>query len=99
METLRRAIADNREVFVNIINKNVEEGRAQHDAMVEDIERVIEEVYNVRVKNEQSSNKVLADTMKLQKMFNDLEAHINTSVIAEKALRKGTDNQLAGELE
>ena len=56
--------------------------------MVEDIERVIDEVYNVRVKTEQSEKKVLDDTFKLQKACNDLEAHINTSIIQEKSLRK-----------
>ena len=96
---MRRAVADNREVFVNIINKNVEEGRASHDAMVEDIERVIDEVYNVRVKNEQSEKKVLDDTFKLQKACNDLEAHINTSIIQEKSLRKAADKSLAEEMD
>ena len=67
--------------------------------MVEDIERVIDEVYNVRVKNEQSEKKVLEDTFKLQKSVNDLEAHINTSIIAEKAVRKSADKQLADELD
>ena len=67
--------------------------------MVEDIERVIDEVYNVRVKNEQSEKKVLEDTFKLQKSVNDLEAHINTSIIAEKAVRKSADKQLAEELD
>ena len=96
---MRRAVADTREVFVNIINKNVEEGRASHDAMVEDIERVIDEVYNVRVKNEQSEKKVLDDTFKLQKACNDLEAHINTSIIQEKSLRKAADKSLAEEMD
>lgn len=67
--------------------------------MVEDIERVIDEVYNVRVKNELSEKKVLEDTFKLQKSVNDLEAHINTSIIAEKAVRKSADKQLAEELD
>ena len=40
METLRRAIADNREVFVNIINKNTEDARASQDNLVEDLEKV-----------------------------------------------------------
>lgn len=88
---MRRAVADNREVFVNIINKNVEESRAQHDAMVEDIERVIDEVYNVRVSTEQSEKKLLEDAFRLQKSVNDNEAHINTSIIAEKAARKTAD--------
>lgn len=65
METLRRAIADNREVFVSIINKNTEESRTTHDNLVEDIEKVIEEVYQMRVKAETSEKKVVEDTFKL----------------------------------
>ena len=45
METLRRAIADNREVFVSIMNKSTEEQRQTHDNLVEDIEKVIDEVF------------------------------------------------------
>ena len=45
LETLRRAIADNREVFVNIINKNTEDARASQDNLVEDLEKVIDEVF------------------------------------------------------
>jgi hypothetical protein len=67
--------------------------------MVEDIERVIDEVYNVRVKNEQSEKNVLGDTFKLQKSVNDLEAHINTSIITEKAIRKSADKNLAEEVD
>ena len=67
--------------------------------MVEDIERVIDEVYNVRVKTEQSEKKVLDDTFKLQKACNDLEAHINTSIIQEKSLRKAADKSLAEEMD
>ena len=99
LETLRKAIADNREVFVNIINKNTEESRTQHDSVVQDLERVIDEVFNTRVKVEQSEKKVLEDTFKLQKAVTDLEAHINTSIISEKSVRKATDKQLAEELD
>lgn len=99
METLRRAIADNREVFVSIINKNTEESRTTHDNLVEDIEKVIDEVYQMRVKAETSEKKVVEDTFKLQKAVNDLEAHINTSIITEKSVRKAADRQLAEELD
>jgi ABC-type phosphate transport system auxiliary subunit len=85
-------------VFVNIINKNLEETKMQHDAVVEDIEKIIE-VYQVRVKTEQSEKKVLEDTFKLQKSVNDLEAHINTSIIQEKSVRKAQDKTLAEELD
>lgn len=45
LETLRRALQDNREVFVNIINKTNEEVEAKHNDLVGDLEKVIEEVY------------------------------------------------------
>jgi hypothetical protein len=95
LETLRRAIADNREVFVNIINKNTEENRASQDNLVEDLEKVIDEVFQMRVKLENSEKKFLDDTYTLQKTVNDLEAHINTSIITEKSVRKAADKALA----
>ena len=99
METLRRAVADNREVLVSVINKQSEEQRTTHDNLVEDIEKVIDEVYQMRVKAENSEKKVIEDTFKLQKFVNDLEAHINTSIITEKSVRKAADRQLAEQLE
>jgi uncharacterized protein YlxW (UPF0749 family) len=42
---------------------------------------------------------VLEDTFKLQKAVTDLEAHINTSIITEKSVRKAQDRQLAEELD
>lgn len=45
LETLRRAIADNREVFVSIVNKQSDEQRGTHDNLVEDLEKVIDEVF------------------------------------------------------
>ena len=99
METLRRAIADNREVFVNIINKNTEETRASQDNFVEDLEKVIDEVFQLRVKVEGTEKKFLEDTFAMQKVVNDLEAHINTSIITEKSVRKAADRQLAEQMD
>ena len=99
METLRRAIANNREVFVNIINKNTEENRVSHDNLVEDLEMVIDEVFQMRVKVENSEKKFVEDTYSLQKAVNDLEAHINTSIITEKSVRKAADKQLAEQMD
>lgn len=45
LETLRRALQDNREVFVNIINKTNEEVEVKHNDLVTDLEKVIDEVY------------------------------------------------------
>lgn len=92
-------MADNREVFVSIINKNTEEQRTTHDNLVEDIEKVIDEVYQMRVKGENGDKKLVEDTYKLQKAVSDLESHINTSIITEKSVRKAADRQLAEELD
>ena len=35
----------------------------------------------------------------MEKMINDLEAHINTSIIMEKSVRKSQDTQLGTELD
>jgi len=40
METLRRALQDNREVFVNIINKTNEDFETKNNNLVEDLEKV-----------------------------------------------------------
>lgn len=45
METLRKAIQDNREVFVSVINKTNEELESRFNSFVEDLEKVVNEVY------------------------------------------------------
>ena len=99
METLRRALQDNREVFVNIINQTNEDFETKHNNMVEDLEKVIDEVFKVRVKSEQGEQKIVEDTLRMQKMITDLEAHINTSIITEKSVRKAQDRHLAEEMD
>jgi len=88
LETLRRALQDNREVFVSVVNKTNEEQENKHNNLVEDLEKVIDEVFKVRVKSEQGEKKIVEDTEHMQKRINDLEAHINTSIITEKSVRK-----------
>jgi len=99
LETLRRALQDNREVFVSIINQTNEDFETKHNNMVEDLEKVIDEVFKVRVKTEKVEQKLVEDTIKQQKMINDLEAHINTSIITEKSVRKAQDRHLAEEMD
>ncbi len=99
METLRRALQDNREVFVRIINDTNEDFEIKHNNMVEDLEKVIDEVFKVRVKAEKGEQKIVDDTVRMQKMITDLEAHINTSIITEKSVRKAQDRHLAEELD
>ena len=67
--------------------------------MVEDLEKVIDEVFKVRVKAEKGEQKIVEDTVRMQKMITDLEAHINTSIITEKSVRKTQDRHLAEEMD
>ena len=47
METLRKGIQDNREVFVAVINKTNEEVESRYNAFVDDLEKVVTEVYSM----------------------------------------------------
>ena len=99
METLRRALQDNREVFVNIINKTNEDFETKHNYLVEDLEKVADAMQQVRVKTDQGERKIIEDSLKMQKLITDLEAHINTSIITEKSVRKAQDKHLAEEMD
>jgi len=67
--------------------------------MVEDLEKVIDEVFKVRVTTEKAEQKIVQDTVAMQKQITDLEAHINTSIITEKSMRKGGDRAMALEMD
>ena len=69
-------------MFVNIINKTNEEVEAKHNDLVVDLEKVVDEVYQVRVKSEGSGGQVLNQNADLVKQVSDLEAHLNTSQAA-----------------
>ena len=62
METLRKAIQDNREVFVSVINKTTEELEGRYNSCVEDLEKVVNELYQVQVKVEGGDNKIGDET-------------------------------------
>jgi hypothetical protein len=88
METLRKAIQDNREVFVAVINKTNEEVESRYNGFVEDLEKIVNEVYAMQVKVDDGDRKIKDESVKLNKAVHDLEAHINTSIITEKSVRK-----------
>jgi len=67
--------------------------------MVEDLEKVVNEVYAMQVKVGDGDSKIKDESVRLNKAVNDLEAHINTSIITEKSVRKAQDRQLAEELD
>lgn len=64
-----------------MINKTNEELESRQNAMVEDLEKVINEVYSMQFKVEGADFKISKEAQKLNKAVNDLEAHINTSII------------------
>lgn len=99
METLRKAIQDNREVFVAVINKTNEEVENRYNGFVEDLEKVVNEVYSMQLKVDGGDKQIKDESVKLNKAVNDLEAHINTSIITEKSVRKAQDKQLAEEID
>ena len=81
METLRKAIQDNREVFVSVINKTNEELETRYNSQVEDLEKIASEVYEISNRMDEGGGQSKQDSGKIMKMINDLEAHINTSII------------------
>ena len=50
METLRKAIADNRDVYVNVINKSNLESEERMNGFVDDLENVVNELYEIQTK-------------------------------------------------
>jgi hypothetical protein len=67
--------------------------------MVEDLEKVADSILKISVKSEQAEKKIVEDNMNTVKLIHDLEAHINTSIITEKSVRKAQDKHLAEEMD
>jgi EAL domain-containing protein (putative c-di-GMP-specific phosphodiesterase class I) len=86
-------------VFVAVINKTNEEVEGRYNAFVDDLERVVNEVYAMQTKVDEADKAIREEAVKLNKSVADLEAHINTSVITEKSVRKAQDQQLAEEID
>ena len=51
MDILGKAVADNREVFIDVVNRLSEEIRTKNNNMVEDVEKVVAEIENVIADN------------------------------------------------
>lgn len=81
METLRKGIQDNREVFVTVINKTNEDIESRYNGFVDDLERVVNEVFAMETKVDDADRSIREEAAKLNKAVADLEAHINTSII------------------
>lgn len=88
LETLRKAIADNRDVYVSVINKSNLEQEERMNSFVDDLENVVNELYEIQVKMDGGHAGSGEMSEKYSKQINDLEAHLNTSIITEKSVRK-----------
>ena len=66
---------------------------------MDDLEKVVNEVYAMSTKVDEADRSIKDDSVKLNKAVADLEAHINTSIITEKSVRKAQDQQLAEEID
>jgi hypothetical protein len=58
METLRKATQDNREVFVSVINRTNEELESRYNGFVDDLEKVVNEMYAMQIKVEEGDKKI-----------------------------------------
>jgi NifU-like protein involved in Fe-S cluster formation len=58
---------------------------------VDDLEKVVNEVFAMQTKVDDADKSIREEAVKLNKAVADLEAHINTSVITEKSVRKAQD--------
>ena len=74
------------------------------NGFVEDLENIVNELYEVQTKIDSGAiggNKGGSDETPdaLSKQLHDLEAHLNTSIITEKSVRKAQDKYLAEEID
>ena len=91
METLRKAVQDNREVFVTVINRTTEELEGRYNGFVDDLEKVVNEMYSLQLKVDDFDKKLTNDNSRLSKSVFDLESHVNTQILTEKSSRKAQD--------
>ena len=59
MDTLRKAIQDNREVFVSVINKTNEELESRYNGFVDDLEKIVNGMYEVQLKVDEGDRKIV----------------------------------------
>lgn len=91
LETLRRAVAENRDVYVSVINKSNAEQEERMNGLVDDLEKVANELFEIQTKLQNTDLNSGEETQKIARQLNDLEAHLNTSIITERSIRKAQD--------
>ena len=71
-----------------VLNKTNEEIEGRYNSFVDDLEKVVNEVYGMQTKVDEADKSIKEEAVSLNKAVADLEAHINTSIITEKSVRK-----------
>ena len=69
------------------------------NSFVDDLENVVNELYEIQTKIDGGGAGAVETNEKYSKQINDLEAHLNTSIITEKSVRKAQDKYLAEEID
>jgi hypothetical protein len=74
-----------------VLNKTNEEIEGRYNSFVDDLEKVVNEDFAMQTKVDDADKSIKEEAVKLNKAVADLEAHINTSIITEKSVRKAQD--------
>ena len=69
------------------------------NGFVEDLEKVVTELYDIQVMLTNNGQKDGDDVVKIARQIQDLESHVNTAIITEKSVRKAQDNNLGKEMD
>ena len=73
---------------MTVLNKTNEEIEGRYNSFVDDLEKVVNEVFGMQTKVDEADKSIKEEAVKLNKAVADLDAHINTSIITEKSVRK-----------
>lgn len=99
MDTLRKAIQDNRGMFVTMRNRFIEEMSKMHNSVVEDLESLSKEITFTQEKVEEVDVRRTKDAEEVSKGFMEMEAFINTLIFNEKAARIAMTTQLSEDVD
>ena len=98
LETIRKQLNENRDVFINCINKSSLDLEERINGIVDDLENLANQQYENQANNDTGEG-AAADAAVFSKQLNDLEAQVNTAIITEKSVRKAQDKHLAEQLD
>jgi len=99
LDTLRKAITDNREVFVSVVNKVNDDSYQRHELVVEDLKALVSEIIELSRAVELVEKKSDENILEVKWTMTDQEALINATYSKEKAAWLAMTTQLAGDVD